>query len=122
MKIRMDPMIKLRSEAITQINAAFTQTFVTHREMAHRRKAEIATTIVAGGSMPPEFAEEAQMRGLASIEFAQLILSKSLRQDPSERLDARELERQKLLFAVAAATGPGQIKDILGDLFASFSK
>ena len=109
MKLTADPMPALRRQATEQINQAFAHWSSTelHRDQAHARKRTVAQEVEAGGAPPEAFAAEAEMRGMAVVDFARLVLSKPM------ALDARELERQRMLLAIEAANTPEHLANIV---------
>jgi len=111
MKLTIDPMPGLRVIATTQLNEHYArQQPANPRALAHRRKAEHAAAVLAGAEPRATFVAEATLRGLSVQDFARLVTSKATADDD---LDASELERQRRLLAVEAASSPAEITAIL---------
>ncbi|MGL5166623.1 MAG: hypothetical protein ACRC9K_12120 [Afipia sp.] len=109
MKISMDPMAKLRAAAAERTNSHINAMAVSdaHRDMAHRRKREIARDICDGKAGNEAFSAEAQLRGVPVLDFARSI------KDRPDIIDERELHRQRTLLAIDAAATPADIERIL---------
>lgn len=105
-------MPKRAAAAVEQINAHFAVAANPLDEI-HARKREIAIAVKAGTSPPDAFAQEAGLRGVTVEQLADLVLSKPC---PVTAADERELNRQKLLLAVAAAKTPAAIDSVLAAL------
>ena len=97
MKLSADPLPAAKAAAIAAVNGRFAAMADPHRDQAHRRKREIAAAVLRGEGFPDEFTAEAKLRGLSVKSFAVLTAGKP---DP---IDARELARQKLMFAIESA-------------------
>lgn len=106
MKIEIDPMKFLRLRAKAAVNRSINAEANgrTHIEAAHRAKRRIAESVLAGGGAPPEFVDEAALRDMSVDAFARLVVSK-----PDE-LAERELDRQRVLIAIEAATSRADIE------------
>ena len=105
MKITVSPMLALRAAAVDRVNAHFNgiSSKEVHRDQAHAAKRRAAVTLLAGGEAYPEFYAEAEMLGMSSIDFAMGIAAKP------DNAAARELERQRLMLAIAAAKHPDEL-------------
>ncbi len=105
MKIVFSPMPSLRAEAIRKVNERYNALAATniHRDAAHAWKRTIAPAVIAGDEAPDEFAAEAAMLGMSVVDFAALIASK-----PNDAAQ-RELNRQREMRAIAAATTPADL-------------
>lgn len=106
MKIELDPMPALRARAAQQVNSHFDASAYGLRMQAQSRKQAIAHEVMAGRSAPLAFDQEAAMRNISSKDFARLILSKP------HPVDAMEIERQRLLFAIECAKTPYDLQAI----------
>lgn len=117
MKILMDPMVKLRADAVLKINLKFAERGVAalHKEGVYARKRALATAILSGEKLPEDhpFVIEAGLRGLPQDEFARDILAKP---DVAGAADARELLRQDRLLKIKSASTPAVIEEILATL------
>lgn len=118
MKIEIDPMKFLRLRAKAMINKSINAEANgrTHIEAAHRAKRRQAETVLSGGPATVEFAGEAELRGISIEEFAQMIVAK-----PDE-LAERELDRQRALIAVDAATSRYDIERAMDDVGIKFTE
>jgi hypothetical protein len=100
--------------ATAQINSHFASIAAAeaHRDQAHRHKRATAAQVMSGVALPEDhpFAQEACLRGLPPEELARDVLGKP------DHFSARELKRQKLLLAVAAAKTPADIDAALAAL------
>lgn len=105
----LDPMPSLREKATVRINSYFAS-LIDPRESIWRIKRTVAYVVQNGGTVPDEFAAEADLRGLSALELADLILSK---EDPAP---GRELARQRALFAVENAESQPELDAILSSL------
>jgi hypothetical protein len=110
MKLVLNPMPALRTQAKRYANESANRLagVEQHRDQAHMRKREVARWAVDGQSVPPEFEEEAALRGMTTLAFAQDILARA-----ASEIDARELRRQKLHMAIEAAATPAEIDVIM---------
>jgi predicted phosphatase len=109
MKLSANPLPAAKAAAIAAVNGRFAALADPHRDQAHRRKREIAAQFLRGDGCTDEFAAEAALRGLDVKSFAAVIVVKP---DP---IDARELARQKLMFAIEAARSLGELATIKSD-------
>jgi hypothetical protein len=104
----------IKEAAAEQINSNFANIAAAeaHRDQAHRHKRETAQRVMSGTALPDDhpFAQEASLRGLPPEELARDVLGKT------DNFAARELKRQKLLLAVAAAKTPADIDEVLAAL------
>lgn len=102
------------ADATAQINSHFANIAAaeSHRDLAHRHKRETAAQVMSGVSLSNDhpFAQEASLRGLPPEEMARDVLGKP------DNFAARELKRQHLLLAVAAAKTPADIDAVLAGL------
>lgn len=105
-------MAKRVTSAVEKINTHFAVAANPIDEI-HTRKHEIATSVKAGEPAPDAFAQEATLRELTVEQLADLVLSKP---SPIDVSDERELNRQRLLLAVAAARTPADIDAALAGL------
>lgn len=113
MKISLQSSMSKRIDgARDQINAHFANMSAQSAALdtIHIRKREIAAQVKAGTPAPDSFTQEAALRDISADDLAELILSKD---DPIAMSDERELERQKMLLAVEAATTPAAIDEVL---------
>ncbi|SFM00792.1 hypothetical protein SAMN03159423_4883 [Bradyrhizobium sp. NFR13] len=103
--VTISPMADFRDEAIRQVNERYNQIARAnlHRDHAHFIKRTLAAQIIEGGYVPAEFADEAALRNITPLDLANLINSK-----PNEAAQ-RELNRQRELLAIAAATTPADL-------------
>jgi hypothetical protein len=94
-----------RAAAVEKINEHFNAlaTKEVHRDQAHAAKRTAAATLLAGGAAPAWFTAEAEMRGVSTIAFAIDVAGKP------DNAAERELKRQQLMLAIAAATTPDEI-------------
>lgn len=115
MKVKLDPMPALRATAASRVTARFSTLTLAdiHRELVWRRKREIADAVIGGADAPAHFAEEAALRGLTPSALAALIAAKP---NPAAALDARELDRQKMLLAIDASKTPAELTAITSTL------
>lgn len=97
-----------------KINAQYAVA-VSALDAIHVRKREIATAVKAGETPPDSFAQEASLRSITPEQLADIVLSKPC---PITAADERELKRQRMLLAVAAATTPDAIDAVLAGLTA----
>jgi len=116
MKILLpDPMVDHRNKAKRDVNQKFAA-MVDPLERIHARKRELASMVMAGQPLPDDhpFVLEAKERGLPPEEFARDIVYK-----PCVTLaaDQREYERQCVLIKLDAAKTPGEIAEILYEVF-----
>jgi hypothetical protein len=104
-RISANPMPFLRADAVTKVNEQFNliASAEVHRDAAHAWKRTVAPSVIAGDEAPAEFAAEAAMLGMSTVDFAQLIASKP------NLAAVRELERQRILLAIAAAQSPAEL-------------
>jgi hypothetical protein len=102
-------MVALREAATRAINEKYNAIAASniHRDASHSWKRVTAASVNAGGIAPAEFSAEADMLSMSVEDFAALIASK-----PNAAAQ-RELERQRELRAIAAATTPDELP-ILG--------
>jgi hypothetical protein len=91
-------MQTLRSEKKARVNAAFEGRNNSHVAQAHAQKRAWATT------NDERLKPEADLRGITVAELAGLILSKP------DDFAARELERQRIMLAIDAATTPAKLE------------
>lgn len=114
MKLTLDPMPARRAGAAGKVNEFFANRYpiVAQRALAHRRKAEQAAGVLAGGKATAGFAAEASMRGMTIADFASLVASKA----GADALDDMELRRQTALLAIDAAQTPAELDAILAGL------
>lgn len=105
----LDPMPAARDAATAKVNRYFND--IAHSTMqqdaAHTAKRSIANAIAAGGVAPADFAAEAELRGITPAALAAMVLTKP------DNVGARELSRQKMMMAIAAATTPAELETIL---------
>ena len=117
MKISMDPMARLRADAIEKINSKFAarEFAALYKEGVYARKRAQAAAVMSGERLPDDhpFVVEAALRGVPQDEFARDILAKP---DVAGAADARELLRQDMLLKIKAAQTPAAIEDILATL------
>lgn len=109
MKLETNPLKVLKDKRKDKVNSNFAILFAqnSHRHAAHARKREIAKGVLDGSVLAPEaFSEEAKMRGLTELDFAKEIMSKG------SSLDQLELQRQKILARIEAATTLGELDQI----------
>lgn len=100
MKLSIDPMPALRAARKDKVNAAFNSTAQSHVAQAHAQKRLWATT------NDPALQPEADLRGITVAELAAIILAK-----PDTFAD-RELQRQKIMMRVDAATTPQELERV----------
>lgn len=106
MRLNLDPMPALRAAATKAVNERFNEIAAAElqRDMAHRRKREIASAVQAGDEPPAEFTAEADLRGIAPEELASVVLAKP------NAIDQRELARQTILLQIEASNTPADIE------------
>lgn len=117
MKLSMDPMARLRADAVEKIDSRFAEREIAalYKEGVYTRKRTVAQAIANGERLPNNhpFVAEAALRGLPQEQFAQEILAKP---DVAGAADARELLRQNALIKIKAATSPAEIATVLAAL------
>jgi hypothetical protein len=102
MKLKLDYMSDRRDALKAEVNAAFNATAQSHVAMAHAQKRAWAETQDA------RLQPEANLRGISVAELAALILSK-----PND-LAGRELQRQRIMMNIDAATTSAELDAIKG--------
>lgn len=100
MKLTLDPMPALRMAAKAKVNQHFDRLVRPHLDAVYAAKRQTAQ---AGAPYPDWFVQEADLRGITPSALASLILSKP------DTLTSREMERQRALVAVDAATTPAEL-------------
>lgn len=110
MRISLDPMTILRTNAETRIEGHFAGLANGHKDVAHRMKREAAERIIEGGKVPSWFADEAALSGYSVETLAHVIIAK-----PDELVE-RELLRRRALLAVRAAVTPAEISQVVDSL------
>lgn len=105
MRTNADSMPVRRAKATSEINEHFNAlaSKEVHRDMAHAAKRSAAAAVLAGGSALAWFTAEADLRGVTVEALAADIASKP------DNAAERELKRQRLMLAIAAATTPDEI-------------
>ncbi len=105
LRIISDPTPALLAEATRIVNERYNAIAAQniHRDAAHAYKRTVAVAILAGGETPTEFAAEAKLRGMTPVALAADIAGR-----PNEAAQ-RELDRQRELIAIAAATKPADL-------------
>jgi hypothetical protein len=104
-RISSNPMPFLRAAAVVKVNEQFNcqATQNIHRDAAHSHKRTVAAAVLAGAEPTAEFIAEATLRDVSAAALAADIASRP------NLAAARELERQRLLLAIEAATTPDQL-------------
>lgn len=100
--MRLDYMSKRRAELKAAVNAAFNTTAQSHVAMAHAQKRAWAETQDA------RLQAEADLRGISIADFAALILSNP------DTVAERELQRQRIMMHIDAATTSAELDAIKG--------
>lgn len=104
MTFSLNPMAKARASAEAKIAQYFAP---RPTDAAHARKRTIADSVVAGGAVPAEFAEAADVEGMTPAQLAAAIVAK-----PDELL-ARDNQRRRIVNAARAAPDPAALAEIL---------
>lgn len=107
MKLTLDPMPALRRAAKGKVNTHFNNLAQAHRDAAYSMK---RSTARAGAPFPAWFTQEAELRGITPTALASLILSKP------DVLSERELQRQRAMAEIDAATDPSTLTAVVDKL------
>lgn len=111
MKFQVNALPQAKQTAVGKVNTRFAWLVDPHRDEVHRRKREVATSILSGaGEIPEFFSAEAELRGLTPNTFATVIMSKP------NTTDVRELMRQKALFNIDGAKTLEDVEQVLAQL------
>ncbi len=102
MRMNLDYKSDRRAALKAEVNAAFNAKAQSHVAMAHAQKRAWAATQDA------RLQPEAELRGISVAELAALILSK-----PDEVAE-RELQRQRIMLHIDAATTSAELDAIKG--------
>ena len=108
-RIVSEGMAARRTAAVAEVNAHYNRLAHAdaHRDAAHAKKRAGAASILAGGDAYPEFHAEAELLGLSSVAFAEMIASKP------DRAAVRELDRQRAMRAIETATQPADLEGLI---------
>jgi hypothetical protein len=101
--IKIDPMVTLRAKRKEAVNRNFATLANAHVDQAHALKKQWATSDL------DRLQDEATLRGITKEQLAEIILTKS------DAVAARELERQKIMIQIDAATTPAELAAINGN-------
>lgn len=107
MKLNLDPMPALRTNAVALANQWFNDKAQPHVDAAHAAKRAVASV---GAPYPDWFTAEAALRGITADALAALVTSKP------DNAAARELHRQKVMMAIAACTTPAELDTLSKDI------
>ncbi|WP_027578495.1 hypothetical protein [Bradyrhizobium sp. Ai1a-2] len=100
--INIDPMPAIRAAKKEAVNANFNAANASHVEQAHMQKRLWAQ------AQDQRLKPEADLRGITVADLAAIILAKP------DTFAERELQRQKIMLQIEAATTPAELDAVNG--------
>ena len=107
-RILPNDMEAKRALAVAAVNGHFNALALAdvHRDAVHAKKRAAAMSLLSGGEAYAEFHAEAEMLGVTSLALAEEIAVKP------DAPAVRELERRRILIAIASASSPAEFPAI----------